>query len=196
MRAENESRLVLAALAIAVTVLLLLVLSLGAVLLVSQSGVASDVTVTPSTGPGTLATTEPPADADQLATSPSRVPPATSLPPATISPTTPTPAVPVVTRTPAVAPTFPILTPTVPTLAESVVTAPSAFVYDKPIIMNSVIGGIQRDDKIVILGSSGTWYLIRVSSTNSARSKIEGGQGWIVQDAVSPPSKPVPEITP
>jgi hypothetical protein len=73
---------------------------------------------------------------------------------------------------------------------------PSAFVYDGPSISNSIIGGVQIDDKVIVLESRGTWYLIQVSSIVSPRSKIEGGQGWIAQDAVSLPSQPVPVITP
>ena len=208
MRAENESRLVLIALAVAVVVLFLVVVSLGAVLLTSQSRLASDTTVTPSTDPGSLTTTELPADAGQAATSSSPVPSATSFPSTTIAPTTPaqtessqSPAtgaplatVPGATPTPVVAPTIP--NSTVLTPAESTVVAPSAFVYDEPSSTASLIGGVQQGDTVVILGSSGTWYLIQVSSTSSPRSRIEGGQGWIAQDAVRSPNQQVPVITP
>ena len=210
MRAQNESRLVLIAVAVAVVVLLLFAVSLGAVLLVSRSSGAFDAAVTTPPGPDSRATTELPAEAGQSATSSSPVPSATSLLPATatIAPTTPAPTetpqllatvaplatVPAATPTPVVAPTIP--SPTVLTPAESTVAAPSAFVYDGPSSNASIIGGVQQGDNIVILGSSGTWYLIQVRSTASPRSRIEGDQGWIAQDAVRPPGQPVPVITP
>jgi len=83
-----------------------------------------------------------------------------------------------------------------PSVSISVVSAPRALVYDGPSVDHSIIGGVEQGDDVVVLGARGTWYLIRVQGPDSSRSRIEGGQGWIAQEQVGPPSQPVPVLTP
>jgi len=172
--------------------LILFGLSLGAVLLVSRREAASATLVSTPTPSPTTTIVPPPATPAPAVKAGARTP--TQL----IASTIPSTALPMASPEPSAttAPTVTLPSPTVLTPSESIVTAPSIFVYDGPSTNNSIIGGMQRDDKVVILGSSGTWYLIRVSSTNSPRSRIEGGRGWITQDVVTPPSQALPVITP
>jgi uncharacterized protein YgiM (DUF1202 family) len=76
------------------------------------------------------------------------------------------------------------------------VTAARVYIYDGPSTNNSIIGGVERGDELVVLGSSGAWYLIRINGPETGRTRIEGGQGWIAQNQVSAPSQPVPAIRP
>ena len=89
-------------------------------------------------------------------------------------------------------PPVPAATPLPPVIR--VVTALEAFVRDGPSSDNSIIGGVKRGDELVILGSSTSWYLVRIGRAVSPGTRIEGGQGWVAQDVVSPPSQPVPVI--
>ena len=142
---------------------------------------------------------EPSATLAPSATPPEPSPTAQPAPTAAPSPTPP-PSSPTLAPSPTVlvatlAPTQ--VPPTVtPAISISVVTSPNAFVYDGPSFENSIIGGVEGGDELVVLGSNAGWYLVRVNGPGSPRSRIEGGQGWIDQGLISPPSQPIPAVTP
>jgi hypothetical protein len=83
-----------------------------------------------------------------------------------------------------------------PSASISHVIAARVYVYDGPSANNSIIGGVDRGDELVVLGSRGAWYLVRINGPEPGRTKIEGGQGWIPRDQITPPSQPVPAIEP
>lgn len=135
------------------------------------------------------------------APSPSSVPPTNAPPSPTFEPS-PTSAPPSPTNAPSSTPPAATSGPTeviataTPALSISVVNVPRAFVYDSPSGNQSIIGGVERGDELEVLGQRSTWYLVRVYRAASPRSRIEGGQGWIAQDEVQPPSLPVPVLAP
>ncbi len=206
MQQTNEGRPVLIIAMIAVVILLLLGASFGAVLLATNQAGIDDSLPSPSVLAAAVSTASPmlsetgAAPSLSATSSPTLAPlPTLPEPSATLAPPTPPPPSPTLAPpTPPPPPPAPTLVPptATPSVSISVVRAPRAFVYDGPSSNNSIIGGVEQGDELVVLGRSGTWYLVRVSGAESPRSRIEGGQGWIAQDLVGPPSQPVPVITP
>jgi hypothetical protein len=201
MRREREATPGLIGVLLAVVVLVLFGLSLGSVWLVARLPGRTNSAGPPPTPVAVVATSTPTLAATSAV-------PTTTMPPSAIptplpapSPTeavAPTPALPEPTATAVPPPPEPSATVS-PTPGESisVVTVPDVFVRDGPSLESSIIGGVTNGDELVVLRSSGAWYLVRVNrATSEQRSRIEGGQGWIPQDAVSPPSQPVPTATP
>lgn len=96
-------------------------------------------------------------------------------------------------------PTAPLVTPsprapstsvaTTGTLEGSVI-APRAFVYNAPSLDSSIIGGVELDDNVVVMETSGKWYLVRVVGATPPTSRIEGGEGWVIRDAIHLSAQP------
>jgi hypothetical protein len=204
MRREREATPGLIGVLLAVVVLVLFGLSLASVWLVARLPGRSSSESTPPGQAAVVATATPTLSATSAEPSATVMPSVIPTPLPAPSPTEavePTAVPPAPTATAAPPPPEPSAT-VAPTAADSisVVIVPDVFVRDGPSLQNSIRGGVTNGDELVVLQSSDGWYLVRVSrvsrATSQQRSRIEGGQGWIPQDAVSPPSQPVPTVTP
>lgn len=165
--------------------------------------------------------TEPPVvtqEATEVATVVAATPSATSAPSAsplattapTVSPPTPTPAAPTSAPTPRSTATLAAdATPTVLATQTSAASTPTAGtesvatvgdtggnIRSAPAIEDNIIGFVDRGDEVIVIASFGEWYLVRLGSQTSGRSRIAGGEGWIVAALIGEPSQTPPEITP
>ncbi len=202
--------------AVVMIILVLFVASLLAVLLSTDIAESPTIVPTPlgqvavlsTASPVLSETSSPPSlSATWVAT---RTPSSTELVQPTVTSTAPVQTLPepsataVAAPTLATTPTVPAATPVptlvpptgTPSLSISRVSTPRTYIYDGPSTNNSIIGGVENGDELVVLGSSGTWYLVRMNDPRDGRTRIEGGQGWIAQDQVSPPTQPVPMVNP
>lgn len=86
------------------------------------------------------------------------------------------------TSAPAAAPNAPAPTDGVAATAQL-----TSNVREKPEQGSTSIGEIAAGDQIVVLGvtEDGLWYKVRLSSSASPNSKIDGGQGWVFSALVS-----------
>ncbi len=219
MQHNDQGRPLLIVVMVALIGLALLLISFGAVLLVANwvesdaslptpgqiaerstpAPALSETDAVPSVS-ATLTSTVAPSSLELVpstVTSTTSPPSPTVVPPSATSAPSPTVVPPTATRAPTVVPPTATRAPTATaTVSISVVTVPLAYVRNGPSTDNSIIGGVEQGVQLVVLGSSGTWYLVRVHGVGSSRSRIEGGQGWIAQTLVSPPSRPVPLLRP
>lgn len=147
----------------------------------------------PTVRPATIASppTVPPATSTPVPINPSITAAPSVTPPAPTATVAPPPTGVVATSSPTVAAATPMPAPNL-----VAVTVEEAFVRDGPSVDSSIIGGVVRGDELLVVGSSDSWYLIRISRASSPGTRIEGNQGWIAQTVVSPPGQPVPPITP
>lgn len=59
------------------------------------------------------------------------------------------------------------------------VKVPEGNVRSGPGTDNRIIGTVNQGDQLIFVGRSGTWYLVRLGDSVSARSRIAGEQGWV-----------------
>lgn len=188
--------------------IVLMVLSLlqtnPAVLQTSASTIPTSVATQPP-----VLTQEAEAPATPSSTSAPTVSPATTIAPVD---TTPTSAPPTSTPQPQSTPTgAPDVSPTrsvratqtrvasTPTVVEqSIATVgdTGGNVRSEPQIEDNIIGFVDPGDEVIVVGSFGQWYLIRLGEQTSGRSRIDGDEGWIAAALLSQPSQAPPEVAP
>ena len=101
------------------------------------------------------------------------------------------------------APTPCATTPTVPArpLAGTAAPAPEVTgrvrvpvlnVRSAPWSGNNRIGLVHAGDVLTIVGGCEDWYRVQLAETQTATSKIKGGEGWVARVVVSAPRQAVP----